>query len=340
MSIELRSGGWWVKSIAGYGELTWSHTANGGCKEASWRMDLAPTFVHSALVPGAMVELRAGSSNVFWGKMTEPDQDDDWTFHALGLAELGRDYLCFDGPGRNSTSIPDVAIDQAIADGLPWRRTSSLSSVPFAAEEPDGINKLGDLLDAWATGEGKRWGVGADGVVYAEETPTEPTWHLAPGVGRLGLADDDYASNLYGRYLGAGGYATASVEDAASRRKFGYRAAEVDLTPLGLIDNARAEGFLNGMLALGKARQGFTNGVEVARSQLTYPGGGAAYLPFVKAGELVRMHGVLDEQAQVHPHVDWVIGETQYVAGADTITLTPAGLADRTLTDVLTVKAA
>lgn len=336
MGIQLRSGGWWVSTIAAYGELAWSHAADGGCKEASWRMDAPPTFAHDALQPGRIVEIRCGGHNVWKGVMTEPDMDDEQTFHAQGLSALGANYLCFDA-SLSTTSTPNTAIDQAVLRGLPWARSTSISSTPFATnDQTSGLNYVKDLLDKWADDQGKRWGVDALGIVYAQADPTTPLWLLTPGAGRLGLADDDYASDLYGRYLGAGaGYATATVADTGARDKFGRREVGVDLTGMGLLDNTKATNHLSGLMAKGAARQGWTNGVEVTNWQLTYPGGAPAYLPFVKAGDLVRMHGVVDEQEQPLPYVDFVIGETSYTAGSDAIQLTPAGLASRTFSDVL-----
>lgn len=301
-------------------------------------MDLPRTFSHPSLVRGALVEIFVGNARVWVGVLTEPDVDDDWTFNALGLSALGKDYPCFDG-SLNSTSKPDTAIDQAISLGLPWKRPTSLSSAAFASnDQTDSLNFLGDLLDAWATNGGKRWGVDADAQVYARTDPTAARWVLTPDSGRFGLADDDYASNLYGRYLASGaGYATASVEDTPARTKFGYKAALVDLTPLGLLTSGQALAQLNGLLAKGKARQGYTNGVEVTRYQITTPGGTPAFLPFVMAGDKVRQFGVLDEQGLPLPFLEWVIGEKSYEAGSGAITLTPVGLVARTLTDVLTL---
>lgn len=337
MSIQIRVGGVWLSTIAAWGELQWSHAADGGCKEASWRMDLPKTFTHTSLVRPAQVEIKAGSANVWQGFLSEPDMDDDATFTAQGLSALGKDYLCFDG-SLNTTSTPDTAVDQAISRGLPWVRRASLSSTAFAAgDQTDSLNYVGDLMGAWSDSVGKRWGVDADATVYAQADPTTPLWHLAPGSGRLGLADDDYASDIYVRYLAAGaGYATATAGDSTSRTKFGRREFPVDATDKGLLSGAAASLLGSALLEKGKARQGYTNGVEVTKYQLTYPGGSPAYLPFVKAGDLVRMHGVLSEQATPTPYVDWLIGETSYEAGSETITLTPAGLADRSLSEVMT----
>lgn len=335
MSAQIRVDGTWLATIAGWGELTWSHAADGGCKEASWRMDLSKTFSHPSLWRGKLVEIKDCGANVWQGLLTEPDVDDGWTFHALGLSAKGKDFLCFDGSG-NATSKPNTAVDQAIADGIGWKRTVSLSSAAFATNDAtNAVNYVGDLLDAWSTSESKRWGVDADAQVYAVADPTVPMWALVPGAARFGLADDEYASDLYARYLAAGGYATAHASDADARTKFGYRAAPVDLTTMGRLTLGQATAQLNGILAKGKARQGYTNGAEVNKYQLTTIGGSPAYLPWVKGGQLVRMFGVLNEQGLPVPYLDWVIGESSLADDAETISLTPVGLVDRSFTDVL-----
>lgn len=338
MSLEIRVGGVFLSTISGWGELTYATTADGGCKDASWRMDLPPTYTNPVLTRGQIVEIKNGPWNAWTGFLTEPDMDDDWTFNALGLSKLGKDYLCF-GSGGATTSIPNTAIDQAISRGLPWTRPNSISATAFTTgDSTAAINYIGDMLDAWAPANGKRWGVNANREVYAVSDPGTPTYFATPGSGRFGLADDDYASDLYIRYVtSGGGYATTSVADTVARAQFLRREYPVDATQSGLLTVGQAQAIGNGLLAKGKARLGYTNGGEFTKYELTTPGGQPACLEMVKGGELVRMFGVLNEQGQPLPYVDWVIGETLYEAGADTITLTPVGLVERTLSDVLTL---
>lgn len=337
-SIEVVVGGEWLTTIASWGELAWSHGADGGCLEASWKMDLPPTFTHRALRSGKIVQVKAGPSNQWAGIMSEPDADDDWTLTARGLHTLAADYLCLD-PLGNTTSTPDVAIDRAIAAGLPWKRPNSLSNVPFAATgATDDLNFLKALLDAWSTSQGLRWGVNAKMEVYAAADPTTPKWHLTPGSGRLGLADEEYVSDLFLRYLkSATGYATATVSDVDARDKFGRREQPVDLTGQGVITPASATATGVGMIAKGAARQGYTNGIEPSSWQLTTPGGKPASLRLVRGQQVVRLFGVRSEQGQPTNFIDWPIGETHLEAGAETIGLTPVGLVPRTLGDVLSV---
>lgn len=336
MALDVTVGGTWLTSLHGWGELKFSTIADGGSEEVSWRMDLAPSFTHPSFRMGKLVEIKAGPSNVWKGVLAEPDVSaEGWTFTAIGLADEATGYLCLDS-GGNTTSTPDVAIDQAVARGLPWTRPASLSNVPFAvSNDTDNLNYLADLLDAWAQSQSKRWAVTPDGEVYAYSEPTEPSWFTSPGAVRLGLADDDYASNLYVRYkTSATSFATQAVSDAtaaATRR----REYPVDATSLGIIDSTKATAVGTGLLARGKARFAWTDAITVSRNQLTNAGGTPAFLPFVRAGQMVRSFSVVNEQGVTLPYVDWVIGKTEYVDGADTITLAPTTLAPRSLGDVL-----
>lgn len=338
---QVRVDGVWAATIAGVGELKWSSTATGGSEQASWRMPLPDTFTHPALRTGALVEIREGSANVWSGALSEPNlSESGWDFTALGLSEEATGFLALDEDG-NTTSIPDVAIDAAIARGLRWTRPVSLSSVAFAeADETDFINTLADLLDAWATSEGKRWGVDADGEVYAATDPTTPTYYMTPGSTRIGLADDNYASDLFLRYRdSASTYATEHVSDpaATSLRRFEH---PVDLTTMGVITSGQAVAIGDGMLAKGKARYAVTDAVTPNQFQLTTPGGQPVQLSPVRAGVMVRSFGVINEQGVTLPHFDWVIGKTEYEAGAREIQLAPTELAARALGDVLSVAVA
>ena len=75
--------------------------------------------------------------------------------------------------------------------------------------------------------------------------------------------------------------------------------------------------------------------MTVSREQLTTPGGTPAHLSWVKGGQLVRQFGVLNEQGQPLPYLDWVIGETHLDAGAESIGLTPVGLVPRVFETIM-----
>lgn len=342
MGLNVRVGGHWLAEIGPASPPTWSTNADGGCGEASWSMTLPATFRHPALRRGKLVQIRFGAANLWTGVLSEPEHSDDgWGFHANGLAQQSEGYLCLDS-GGNTTTTPDVAVDQAIARGLPWTRPSSLSNTPYASnsggDTTDALNYLDDLLDVWATSASKRWGVNADAELYAATDPTVPTWHLVPEAGSFGLADDDYASDIYLRYFNPNYVlATATASDATAAALYGRREFIVDGRNYGALPAATAAANAQGLLDKGKARLGWTNTLQPTRYQLTTTGGAPASLPLVKAQQMVRLHGLTNEQGQPVPYVDFVIGSTNYDAGANTLSIAPVGMVARSLSDVLAV---
>lgn len=336
MSLQAKVDGLWLGTIGRPGDLTFSTIAPGASERASWRMALPETFSHPALQPGAPVEFLCGPLPVFAGTLSQPEHTEDgWSFSAAGAMADGDGYLCFDS-GGNTTSIPDTAIDEAIADGLNWTRPASISAAAFAAGgSTDALNKVSELLDAWSLSESKRWGVDARRRVFAAADPTTPTLYMKPGSGRLALADDEYASVISVRYkTGPGTYATVHVSDPVATAKY-RRAYPYDATHLGVITAGKATDVGNGLLARGKARYALTEPFTVSRHQLTTPGGQPVYLPFVRGGVMVRALGIRDEQGFPLPYYDFVLGRTEYTEGADTIQLSPVNLAARNLGDVL-----
>lgn len=337
---SLRIDGVWATGIAAWGGLEWVTKSQGGMHEITWSMDTDTTFRHPALRTGVLVEVFDGPARIGAGTLQEPDVASG-SFVAMGLYRSAERFLCLDGSG-NGTSIPNTAIDQAIVRGLPWKRRQSFFASRFtpdgATDNPAATNYLNTLLDGVADQFTTYWLIDRDGYVLTRVADTEPTWLLPPGLTDLGVAEDEYASDLYGRRLGTGGtFAVNTRGDAKARAAFGRREAAVDLTPLGIITQAKAEAILDGMLAKGKARPAFTESVEVSSSQLLSIGGVPADLSMVEAGQVVRSYGFFDDIAQLdgRTYLDWLIGETKYADGSDTIMLSPQGLAPRDLAAVL-----
>lgn len=346
MGQQVKVAGVWLDTIATVADLQTSTTWPGGCAEASWAMDLGPDNTPPALARGALVEIMDGLTRTWVGLLSEPDRGDGWTLNARGLASEAVSYLCIDSNG-NPTSIPDTAIDRAILRGLPWTRPASVSNVRFSvADTTTNLNRLDLLLNAYAESVGKQWAVFADGAVQVAANPTVPTWVLSPGAGVMGVADDDYVSVIYARYVTAvagtppapSAWATTVVADPNA---VGRRERALDLTPLGVMTQSRATSLAQARLDQGKARRGWTNGLEAAATDLWTLGGIPARLCRVKAGDMLRIHGVLDAQGNldVGVSIDVVLGEVKYTDGADTITLNPVGLVDRDLESVLATPA-
>lgn len=337
--LMVKVGGYWLHQIGSYSDLTITDRWPGGNFEASWTMELPVGYTHPALHNDAPVQVLDGAFGVWTGRLTEPNRS-TWECVAAGLSRQassgssGIAYMALDGSG-NSTNVPDTAIDAAIARGLPWVRRASFSSTAYAAST-DSLSSLGDLLDGVADEQGKRWAVWADGAVILAADPTTPSWHLTPGAADLGYADDEYASTIVGRYLRSSDltYQTVIVTDADAEANRGHREYPVDLTPLGPTTSTRATSIANSILAKGKSRLGWTNGIEAGSWDITTPGGIPADLTLINAGDMIRLHGIWDERLSV-PYLDVVIGERQYQVGEQTVQLTPVDYQARTLASVV-----
>ena len=336
MATSLRINGRWAAEIAGWGGLAWKTKLPGGVDEITWSMDTDVSYRHPALRSGVLVELFDGPERIGAGRLTEPDIAAG-TFTATGLyrAEYGH-ALALDSSGAPTTT-PNTAIDEALARGASTiKRAANFSSFAFTAEA-NNSNKILDLLNAFSDSTGS-WPV-VDGWGYITNfvPPTTPDLVLAPGSVDLGVAEDDYASDLYGTRLTSGG--TFVVEhrgDADARAAYGRREEAVDLTSLGVITEAKAEAILDGLLAKGAARPAFTKAITVADGMLLNVNGAPVDLSTVTAGQVVRSSGLYDDVADLgQSHLDWVIGETAYEAGSGVISLSPLGLSPRDLATVL-----
>lgn len=343
----------WLAEIGPYG--AWSDLnmttrwGQGACGmyEASWTMPLPAGFEHPLLRRGTQVELmdgpwRVGSPLV----LSEPGRgggfDEPWTLTATGVGREveGEDsFYALDGSG-NVTVTPSTAVDAAIARGLRWGgRDASVPTTAVGSSTTD-LQSLGSLLSAAGDSLGQRWGVGQDNLVRFLADPTTPTYQVTPGSAQLGTADDDYASVVLGRYSnsGAGGAAatvTAPASPSAVETRFGRREFSVDLTPLGAISTATAQGFADGILAKTKGRLSWTSGLTVTSNEILTMGGVPASLSKVLEdcgnGCMVRLHGPWDDLLEFtgNTFIDIVVGEARWADGAQTIDLNPLGLAPR-----------
>lgn len=336
------AGGIWLSGVTPFGDLEWSHRWPGGCYEASWMISnlgapgrTLPRFLRR----GQLVEIFAGTR--VWMGMTGVAQpaDGGWSLTCTGLAAEGEKYDALTA-GGNSTSTPDVAIDAAIARGLPWKRRQSFSNVPFVdGDTTDGLNKLAALLDAWSDEAGVFWGVDADGYVFHAPLPTSPTWLLPSSLEMPGSEDTEYACELHLRYIRStdATYQTAVVHDLQAHDAFGHAEAPVDLTDLGPISTARATALGDGIMAKGRARLGWTDSIEPGRWDLVTLGGVPADPRHVHpmGGVMVRKFGGMDPTTWAPKVVDVVIGETRYSTAEHQLVLSPMDKAASTLSEAI-----
>ena len=336
---EVRIDGRWLSVTVGKaGDLKWSHqwSANGGgggSHEASWQMDLPATFVQRDLHIDALVEIVEGCAVVWSGHLQEPQfNGETWDFVAIGKYRLAENFPCLITGGTTSTSRPDLAVQQAILRGLRWTSNIPTQAAVVSTGATDSLNYLPELLNAWTNdppaGIGHHWGVDTTGAFFTYDDSTTPTYHLMPGSHVLGIADEDTASHLFGRYMPTSTtFATVQVDDPVARAKRGYREQAIDLTQYGVLTSTQATNKLNALLAKGATKPAWANGLEIARAELTTVGGVPVYLPFVgTVPGVIRMHGVIDPVNDNLTYLDFVIGEVQYEDGSDVIQVNPLGL--------------
>jgi len=336
---EVRIGGWWMSGIAPWGDLKTS-TRQVGDWQASWTMIRSPrkqTLRHPALVYGAPVEVKLGPATVWTGSLTEPDWDSG-EIVALGVPREAEGALALTAGGTMTTK-PNVAVDQAIARGaLSWTRGDDLGSTEIGLPDGQGdIKSVARLLDARAEDVDNPigWRVDRERVLHAvDDNETDPDWFITPGSGELGAADDERVDRMFVRYLVAGGGGTLATASYPAATPAGGIERGADITNRGGLTATAAGKIAEGVWRKMNGRSGWTNGITVNRSQVTTPGGIAANLALIKAGDAMRLLGAQDPRGLGH-NLDVVIGDTDYDWAAGTIQLNPVGLAARTFEGVL-----
>jgi len=318
-----------LSSVAGWGSLTvtdkWD-TGGSGPYEATWEMTLPPMRRPKGLDTNVPCVVMVGGCPRFAGRV--PDLD--WSageFSAIGAVRESEEAIALTAAGL-TTATPDAAIDAAIARGaLTWKRRASLSASTIAADgdETDDQFFIQALLDAWADSVGKRWAVNARREVYAAADPTTPSWFVLPGAGEFGTDTDLMVGKLYARYkkntTGDLGTVTAGA---------GLPEVAIDLTGRGTLTQAQAQQVLNGIYTKASKQKNFTNSLELNATQILTPGGLPARPYRVRAGQMMRFLALRDER-NGKPYTDIVLGETEWDAEADTVTVTPIDMSNRDL---------
>lgn len=324
------------------GDVTWETEWPLGCTTASWTVVMpANASTTNAIRIGADVQIYDGLILTWSGYLAEIQVGDmSWTFQAKGYYALADHFLAVDNDGI-PTTVPSVAVVRAIADG--WNVTASgLSSAPLTAtEETVEFNTLRALLDQYAASLGQRWKVNERRELSFAADSTTARWHLDNGEALRSVADDDYLTAIFARYVTAetGNTATAwGVETAETMAAGNLRREQpLDLTPLGFVSALVAAEEATNRLALASTRNGYTTGLNIPFADLTTEGGAAVRLGQVKAGDVIRAYTVADATGavQVGATQDIVIGRTAYTDGADTLAVTPVDITPRQLSTIL-----
>lgn len=334
--LSVRIAGIPLMQLGAYGPVTVEFGEHGS-ESASWEM--SPGVRHPLLRGNQFIQIFDGGFPIWAGTLNEPGTDGQYS--AKGIWRQAEGVPALNTSGSLST-VPDDVIAGASARGdISWGYVTSISSTAWATASTGELS-LADILSGYAAETGTRWVVSPRLIVSLQVDPTVPQWCIPHAVAGRGLtpAEDEFVTHLVGTYLvSAGVFGTATVGSADAAAVFGRRSVPVDLTPLGFIDATRASNILTGMFLRAGARMGWGEKLELSHGQITNPGGVAASLAQVQAGQMVRLSGTVDTSRayRIASATDIVIQRSSYTDGSGQISLDPYGYAPRTLREVLDV---
>lgn len=329
-----------------------------GDYQASCRFAPVGSFDISWFRAGMLYEHRENGVRTWGGLLTEPAPGDDGSvlLSAFGLGVKGANYQAFEArssppagtAGVKSSTDPNAAVDYAVANlGLPWVRDGLLTGSVVADPKANSFT-ISELLTAALKTDGKRWWVDSHGYVSAVTDPTDSTWVTTPNAGYLGTTDENYYSDLYGLYVYAIEPTTgAPIQwewvhsgDVEAAAQFGYKAAKVDLTALGLIATSLASSNVAGRMALLGARMGFTNGLTLTSTNLYRSGFGPASPLSLwgrdGAGSMLTIPGAADRSRTTTRHqVQIVLGQVTRNHDDATAAVLPVGFVPRDFSSAL-----
>ncbi len=314
--------------IAAHTPPTWETWADGGNGGSSFVLNLSAKRDSHLLKPGTLMEILYGCYRVWLGRVEDFDRTTA-TVTGRGIQTDALTIPALDGTGAATRNLT-TALTTAAAVPWSWRFLNfGLGSYTATGDSGEPL-MMGQLLDLIAEQTGKRWGQLPNSGLYLRSDPTVPTWLTSPDSSVFGHTDEGRATHLVGRYNTGAGYATTTRGTGSPAR-----AELVDLTDRGTLTLAQANAILDAALAArGPSRYGLVNGTTLSREQVTTIGGTPAALESVRAGSMVRAHGIAySGMSTTAPNM--VIGKTRYTAGETTIYLEPVDIAPRTLRDVI-----
>lgn len=320
--------------------LRWRTTYPGG--DSSWEcsLDFDPASSHEGLQIGRKVTIVAGGGVRFQGSLDLAQRGTPWRLQGAGLAPLGGAFIAVDSSG-NAYNLNNI-IDQAIARGLPWTRPASL---PTAGSKASGTGTIDESLAAVGKSQGQVWSLSAAGAITMAAPPTTPTYllrasqALTPRVVGFTQAVGLYQSSSTAT-------ATVTTSNATAQGKWGKREGRYDMTVLGIITSGTASTYLSNWLTANLAQPTYTDALTAKTGDLrAYLSdatngnglGGPVDLSTVRAGCLVTVFDVDPD----HGHLltpgplQVLVGETEYDADTDSVTLTPVGVMGTRFRDLL-----
>lgn len=326
--VKIRVNGTPLEMVAHYAEVKVTHRKNGGCWALDWIMDVPPGFRHPALQRGAIVEAHVSASRIWKGRLVID-----------GAGEYRADGLCRDLETAAAINLTEASIDPGEAlfyagGRKAWGGGTIVTFSPVATAA-DGLHTVAELLDLWIEeSDDDYWWVDRHGTLWTSNDPTAPKFWLTPGMGEVGLIDEEFATSWRALYFDSAAGATKMVA-ATDSTWTGPRVERLaDFTGRGAISATKAQTMVNSLLKRTGPRTGMTNPITVTADHLTNTGGGKVGLANVKAGDMLRLQGLRDPRGQGFS-TDVVIGESVWDVGAGEITLSPAGMAARDFSKIV-----
>jgi hypothetical protein len=220
---------------------------------------------------------------------------------------------------------------------------SSIPNVALGAASAVYANVAG-LWDAHALKAGQGWAVGPDRVAYMGTPSATPAYHVPAGAVDLGIATDDFASQvvlLYNDSL-SGTVKTAIYPAFGSGGVYetthGHQEWMKDITDQAAMSAATAAGIAQNLYTQVKQKPGVTSGMTLRVGEILDAGWRPVHPARVALeawGKTVRVHGVPD-MALVLPYTDFVVASASHNHGSREVTVNPVGLAARDPESVLT----
>lgn len=325
---EIIVDGEWLSALMPWGDLEWVTCWPGGTESITF--DVARH--HRAFRPDALVELDYGGMRLAAGALMEPTRGEP--LRAEGLFRKAEDFAALDSSGAASVNVND-AIDQAIARGLPWAgRAGDFNPVPGVTGMPlvdaDRVHSVREFLEASMTQRALGYGVSGDRMLAFVPPDHLASLHMLPGVDGLGISLDGYASALIGRFLNSFDniYYTVRREDEAATKRWGYKEHTI-AEPLGggaPMMTSDAEQILDGLLAQGRSKIGWTKPLEVQHGDVVTEYGRPFDLNRLVGGHVIRLHDLHHDLADLAGGTTADLRAARTRHNGATVLLEPVGL--------------
>lgn len=324
-SAEVVIGGIWLSSLGPWGDLVVEDRWPGGCHEVSGKIEPRLTHRHPALVNGARTSIVVAGPR-WTGELTELDWETG-EFVASGLSRQGDKAPALNAAGMTTTT-PNAAIDKAISAGwVDWIRPESISPNPYSASDAAGdataqVNVLGALLDEWASGSGKRWGVDELKAVYAAADPTTAT-HLLINTPAPVESAQRAVGSVVARWQDAAGTAFTTI------RGTGAPALTVSFLEAGPLTSSKVTAKCDRILSATAGKSTYGPFI-ITRDQIV----GATHLSAVRASHrAVIVDQIGADFAVLGP--SFVLGRSRWNVAEETVECTPVDAPDLDLESII-----